>query len=71
MVETVQFPIHSSVIRTDPNMNPQIEKQLSELELKHALHQTKMDDQHEDKHRRREWHRNPNRRRSVPPICLV
>jgi len=52
-------------------MNPQIENQLSELELKHALHRRKMDDQHEDKHRAREWHRNPNRRRSTPPNVLV
>jgi len=48
-----------------------IESQLSELELKHKLHQLKMEGQRMSKVIAREWHRNPNRRRSVPPICLV
>ena len=52
-------------------MNQKIENKLTELELRHKLHQIKMEDQHEAKHRAREWHRNPNRRRSTPPNVLV
>ena len=52
-------------------MTPQIENQLSELELKHKLHQIKMEDQRMARVIAREWHRNPNRRRSTPPNVLI
>jgi hypothetical protein len=52
-------------------MTPQIERQLTELQLKHELHRRKMDEQHETKHRAHEWHRNPLRRRSTPPNTLI
>jgi len=37
----------------------------------HAQHQALMEKQRERKALAREWHRNPNRRRSVPAILMV
>jgi len=37
----------------------------------HDKHQHKMEKQRIKKILAREWHHNPNRKRSVPPICLV
>jgi hypothetical protein len=48
-----------------------IAKDLSELELKHKLHQMKMEEQREEKHNRRARHRARHFSRSIPPNTLV
>lgn len=44
-----------------PDLN--IERQLTELEIRHIRHQAMLDEHHERKHRRREDHRNGMHRR--------
>lgn len=57
---------------TDTSQLPQnIERQLSELELKHKSHQLKMEDQRLRKVDGEARHRARNFERSIPPICLV
>lgn len=50
---------------------PSIEKQLSDLELRHKHHKAMLDGHHERKHQRRENHRARHFQRSTPPNTLV
>jgi hypothetical protein len=43
----------------------------TETQVKHEAHQKKMDEQKAKKVAAREWHRDPRRRRSIPPNILV
>lgn len=52
-------------------MTDQIEKQLTELQLRHRLHQQMLDEHHERKHRRREDHRNGIHKRKFAPGALI
>jgi hypothetical protein len=57
---------------TDTSQLPKnIERQLSELELRHKRHKQMLDEHHDRKHDRRVAHRARHFTRSVPPICLV
>lgn len=50
---------------------PSIERQLSELEIRHKLHQEKMEEQRIRKVDRPARHRARHFERSTPPIVLV
>lgn len=56
---------------TNDTLPADIESQLSNLELRHARHQQKMEDQKEAKHLAREKHRAGWHKRRPLPIALL
>lgn len=56
---------------TNDTLPADIESQLSHLELRHARHQQKMEDQKEAKHLARERHRAGWHKRRPLPIALI